>query len=256
MVMRMLEIHNLTVEAEKKEILNNINLEIHPGETHVLMGPNGAGKSTLCKALMSYPGLVKSGVVKWNDEEIIDCSPDVIAKKGIYYIAQNPIAIEGVTTAELYRSSLNEHQITKDIFAFNKECTLYCEKLEMPKNFLHRDINVSLSGGERKKNELLGMWLLKPRLVILDEIDSGLDVDAIKVVAKNIQEYQKESNCAILLVSHQSELLKLLTPDYVHIMMNKQIICNGDISLAWDILKQGFKNISGTNEVINRKNEE
>ena len=220
----MLKIKNLKISVEEKELLHDINLEILDGQTHVIMGPNGAGKSTLCKAIMSYPNLKKDGLIQLNNEDITNHQTNQIAQKGIYYIAQNPIEIEGVTNAELLRSALQQMNKPMDIFTFNKASKEICEKLDIPKNFLHREVNVSMSGGEKKKNELLGLWFLKPKLIILDEIDSGLDVDAVKVVAQNLLEYQKETNCSIIMVTHQPTLLELLKPSKVHILVNKTII--------------------------------
>lgn len=253
----MLQIKNLTIEGLNKELLHDLNLEINSGETHVIMGPNGAGKSTICKAILSHPSLKKTkGTILWNEEDITHEVPSAIAQKGIYYISQSPMEVEGITNAELLRTSLQEKNEPMNIFQFNKECTKICEKLEIPKSFLHREVNRDLSGGEKKKNELIGMWLLKPKLIVLDEIDSGLDVDAIKVVAKNLKEYQQESNCSILLVSHQPTLIQLLKPQFTHLVMNQTIVLHQDESLAFDLLKNGFSSYSGTNVMMQKEEKE
>ncbi len=244
----MFKITNLNVLIKNKELLNNINLEIKEQEVHAIMGPNGAGKSTLLKAIMSYPGLQKSiGKIEYENQDITNKLPNEIANLGIYYLAQNPMAIEGVTTSELIRTALQEKGKWKDIFTFNKECNKICEILEIPKDFIHREINVSMSGGEKKKQELLIMHFLEPKLIILDEIDSGLDVDAVKIVANFLKEYLKEhEDCSILLVSHQPLLLKYLEPTHVHLLINKTFIKNGDKKLKDEILENGFQKFNGT----------
>ena len=239
----MFDINDLTVKTSDKELLNNINLKINEGEIHVLMGPNGAGKSTLCKAILSHPSLKKTkGKIIFEKQDITNFSTDKIARLGIYYTAQSPVAIEGVKNAELIRTALQEVGHPLDIFSFNKESKKYSEELNVDKNFIHREVNVAMSGGEKKKNELLTMLFLKPKLIILDEIDSELDVDAIKDVAKVLIEYQKNNSCAFLIVSHQEMLINLLKPTHIHLVMDKTIKRSGDISLMKEILEKGFTN--------------
>ena len=239
----MLQIKDLNVKTNDKELLNNINLEINKGEVHVIMGPNGAGKSTLCKSLLSHPSLEKtSGKILFENQDITNLKTDEIARLGIYYIAQSPQPIEGVKNVELIRSALQEKNSPMDIFTFNKENKKICEELNIDKSFIHREVNVNMSGGEKKKNELLTMLFLKPKLIILDEIDSGLDVDAIKDVAKVLNNYLENNSCAILMVTHQEMLLKLLKPTHVHLIMDKTIKKTGDASLSKKILEKGFNN--------------
>ncbi len=239
----MLKIQNLSLKADNKELLNNINLEINEGEIHVLMGPNGAGKSTLCKAILSHPSLEKtSGQIYFFDKNITALKTDEIARLGIYYISQSPVEIEGVKNIELIRSALRNLNKHIDIFEFNKKNKIFCEQLNIDKDFIHREINVNMSGGEKKKNELLTMLFLQPKLIILDEIDSGLDIDSIKSVAKILKNYQEKNNCAILIVSHQEMLIKLLNPTFCHLIKNKTIIKSGDTSLIKTILEKGFAN--------------
>lgn len=241
----MLEIKNLSVSAEEKQIINNLNLTIKEGEIHALMGPNGVGKSTICKAIMKHPNYqITNGEILWNDKNITTCDTSEISKLGIYYINQNPTAIEGVTNAEMLRLALNRAREEKiDIFAFNKKCNEICAKIDLPKSFLHRAINDGMSGGERKKNELLHLWMLEPQLILLDELDSGLDVDALKVVASSIMEYFKEKKPSILIITHQTKILETIKPDYVHILKNGTIITSGDKSLAKKIENEGFSKI-------------
>ena len=244
--MKMLTIKNLSVVADNKEILENFNLNINDGETHCIMGPNGVGKSTICRAILKDPNYeVTKGTITYKDKDLKDLTTTDISRLGIMMIAQTPIAIEGVTNAEMLRLAISEKtQERVDIFEFAKEAKAICEKLNIPQNFLHREINNGMSGGERKKNEMLHIWMLKPSFLILDEVDSGLDVDALKIVANSLKEYQSETNCSILLITHNPKLLDILKPDYIHILKDKKIIKTGDASLAEEIEKTGFKEIS------------
>ena len=243
----MLEISNLQVitKDNQKEILNNFNLKINNGETHALMGPNGVGKSTICRTLLKDPNYeIVSGTILYNDNDITKLTTTEISRLGIMMISQSPIAIEWVTNAEMLRIALSEKNNEHiDIFKFSKQAKEICQKIALPEEFLHRDINSGMSGGERKKNELLHIWMLKPSFLILDEIDSGLDVDALKIVASSIKEYQQETNCSILLITHNPKLLEILKPDYIHILKNKQIVKTGDYNLAKEIEKNGFHSI-------------
>jgi len=240
----MLEIKDVTVVADNKEILKDFNLDIKENEIHALMGSNGAGKSTICRAILKDPNYeVTKGTITYNEKELNNLSTTDISRLGIMMISQSPIAIEGVSNAEMLRMALSEKTGEHiDIFKFSKDAKKICEKLNIPENFLHRDINSGMSGGERKKNELLHVWMLKPSFLILDEVDSGLDVDALTLVAKSLKEYQKETKAAILLITHNPRLLEILKPDYVHILKNKHIIKTGDYKLAKEIEEQGFKN--------------
>lgn len=246
----MLEIQNLTLSVAQKTILKNINLKIDSGEIHVLMGPNGVGKSTICKSIMQFPGYTKEqGQIIFDGEDITNAATDVIAKQGIMYIMQSPTAVEGVTNAELLRTALSEKSSEHvDIFKFNKELETICQKISLPKTFIHRSTNDGMSGGERKKNELLHMWILKPKLLLLDEIDSGLDIDALKIVANSIKEYHQEFNASIILITHNPQLLEIIQPDYIHILKNQRIVKTGGQELIKEIMTKGFEtNVIGEN---------
>ncbi len=247
----MLKIDKLTVYADNKEILKDFSLEIKDGETHVLMGTNGAGKSTICRAILKDPNYtVTAGEINYNDHNLKDLTTTEISRLGMMMISQSPIAIEGVTNAEMLRMALSEKTGEHiDIFKFSKQAREICEKLSIPESFLHRDINSGMSGGERKKNELLHIWMLKPSFLILDEVDSGLDVDALKLVANSIKEYQEETNCSILLITHNPKLLEILKPTYIHILADKKIVKTGDASLASEIEKYGFKEFLDENDI-------
>ncbi len=242
----MLNIKNVTVVTDNKEILSDFSLTINDGETHALMGPNGVGKSTICRTLLKDPNYqVTKGEIFYNGKELSELDTTKISRLGMMMISQNPPAIEGVTNAEMLRLALSERTNEHiDIFKFSKEAKNICAKLNMPESFLHRAINDGMSGGERKKNELLHIWMLKPTFLILDEIDSGLDVDALKIVANSIKEYQEKSKCSILLVTHNPKLLDILKPDYIHILKDKKIVKTGDANLANIIEKNGFNNFS------------
>ena len=246
LVITMLTIKDLSVVADNKEILKEFELNINAGETHCIMGPNGVGKSTICRAILKDPNYeITKGTIEYKGKDLKDLSTTDISRLGIMMIAQHPIAIEGVTNAEMLRLALAEKTGERiDIFEFATEAKNICEKLHMPQNFLHREINNGMSGGERKKNELLHIWMLKPDFLILDEVDSGLDVDALKIVASSLKEYQTEYNCSILLITHNPKLLDILKPDYVHILKDKKIIKTGNAQLAQEIEKTGFKELS------------
>lgn len=241
----MLEIKNLSVSALDKSIIKNFNLTIQSGEIHAIMGPNGVGKSTICKAIMKSPNYqITSGEIIFDGKRLNELDTTDISRLGIYYISQNPIAIEGVTNAEMLRMALNSRMDEKiDIFKFNKKCNEIIEKIDMPKSFLHRAINDGMSGGERKKNELLHLWMLEPKFILLDELDSGLDVDALKIVASSIMEYYKEKKTSILIITHHTQILDLITPDYVHVLKEGTIMESGRKELATRIEKEGFSKI-------------
>lgn len=254
----MLQINNLTVSVLNKKVIENFNLQINDGEIHALLGHNGTGKSTICKTIFKYPeyNIIKGNII-FNDIDLKDLTTTDISRMGIYMIFQNPIAIEGVTNASMLRTALSEKTNSHvDIFAFNKKMEEICKDLELPKSFIHRNINDGMSGGERKKNELLHLWMLEPKFIILDEIDSGLDVDALKVVAKSIKEYYEKTKCSILIITHNLQILEILKPNYVHILNDHQIVKTGDITLAKEIFSNGFNNISKADEVGENKNHE
>lgn len=247
----MLKINNLTVEVDNKVILNDFNLSMNINEVHAIMGPNGIGKSTICKTIMGDSNyIVTNGSIVYNSKDLLKMNVTERAREGIFLLSQNPIEIPGVSNAEMLRMTLNEISGTNiSIFEFNQKMEKICKMLDIPKSFIHRGINEGMSGGERKKNELLHMWMLEPKLIILDELDSGLDVDSIKIVCQNINEYRKEHECLILLITHHAELVKLLNASDVHIMTDGKIVKSGNIDLAYDIEKEGYKNITGTNKV-------
>jgi len=240
----MLKIDNVTLSVtdSNKEILKDFNLNIIDGEIHVIMGPNGIGKSSICKAIMGSSNYkIDKGTISYKDTILNDLDTTSRAKLGIMLINQSPLSIEGVSNADMLRMAISSklgHPV--DIYTFNKKIQEVCKKLDIPTSFIHRSINDGMSGGERKKNELMHMWMLEPSLIILDEIDSGLDVDALKLCAKSIKEYHDKYNASILIVTHHSNILDILKPDYVHIIKDKHISYTGDINTAKKIEENGF----------------
>lgn len=239
----MFKIDNLTAYIENKKILDEFSLDINDGEIHAIMGKNGIGKSTLCKIILNDPHYeVRRGSIVYNNKDILGKPTYEITKEGIMLISQNPISIEGVTNMEVLRTALREKSSENiNIFKFNKDMEDACKKLELDPKFIHKEVNVGASGGERKKVELLHAAILKPSMLILDEIDSGLDVDAIKVVANFINDYHKETGCSILIITHHKQILDYIKPNFVHILSGGKIIKTGDHHLAEEIESTGFR---------------
>lgn len=239
----MLELININLEVATKKLFENLNLQIPAGEIHVFLGQNGVGKSSLAKMLLGHPEYKITGKIKYNKEDITNLDIAMRAKKGIYLLNQSPISIEGVTNAEMLRVALSEKEGHVNIFDFNKKLESICQKLELDKRFIHQEINVGCSGGERKKIELLHLWMLKPSLIILDEVDSGLDVDALRVVVNSLKEYYNEYHPTILIITHSLVLIRNFEDYKVHLLWDKKIIKSGNKDLASKVLNEGFKEI-------------
>ncbi len=240
--MNLLKIDNVYAKANEKEILKGLNLTINNGETHVIMGPNGAGKSTLANVIFNNPAFTKTkGKIYFEGQDITDLSTDKIAKLGIFMSFQAPEEIEGITVMNFLKSAISSktEQPIK-VFQFKRELEENMKKLNMDLSYATRDLNVGFSGGEKKKNEILQLLTLNPKLAILDETDSGLDVDAIRTVSKGIKLYNNENN-AILMITHNKKLLENLKVDYVHVLVDGKIVKTGDKSLADKIDKEGYK---------------
>ena len=239
---KLLEVKNLHVDVEDKQILHGVNLEIGKGETHVLMGPNGTGKSTLGYALMGNPRYtVREGEIWFDGKNITDEAVNERAKAGIFLSFQNPLEVPGVTLSSFIRNAL-EQKTGKRIrlWDFKKELERTMEILQMDPSYAERDLNVGFSGGEKKKAEILQLLMLKPSLAILDETDSGLDVDAVRTVSAGIEEYQKNCKGSLLIITHSTKILESLTVDYPHVMVEGKIIETGDASLVDKINESGF----------------
>ena len=238
---KLLEIKDLCVNAEEKEILKGINLEINKGEIHVIMGPNGSGKTTTANAILNNPIYTKkNGYIKLEGEDITNLNTDEIARKGVFMSFQLPEEIPGISTMNFLKYAKNK--VTDKpvkIFEFKDTVKKYSEELNMNPKLIERNLNVGFSGGEKKKNEILQMLVLNPKLAILDETDSGLDVDAIRTVSKGINMFKNDEN-AVLIITHNAKILESLTPDYVHVLVNGKIVKTGDASLTKEIEEKGY----------------
>ena len=238
----LLRIQNLKVCAGEKEILHGIDLDVHENEVHVLMGPNGTGKSTLGAALMGNPAYtVTGGDIIYKGQNINEMPDNERAKNGIFLSFQNPIEIPGITVSAFIRSAL-EAKTGKRVrlFSFKKELEEKMALLQMNPSYAERDLNVGFSGGEKKKTEILQMLMLNPEFVILDETDSGLDVDAVHTVSKGIEAYRKQSRGSLLVITHSTKILEALPVDYTHIMVNGKIVKTSDSSLIEEVNENGF----------------
>lgn len=239
----LLTINNLTTSADDKTILRDLNLKINSGETHVLMGPNGAGKSTLGNVILGNPQYtVDNGSIVWEDEDITALRTDERAKKGMFMSFQSPIEIPGISISQFIRTAMEANSTQKIRFKdFRAKMNEAIKTLNINPNWINRELNVGFSGGERKKIEMLQLLMLQPKFAILDETDSGLDVDAIKTVSQGIEAFQKEANHSLLIITHNSKILQYLDIDYVHIIVNGTIIKTGDASLIKLINEQGYE---------------
>ncbi|MBX2996211.1 MAG: Fe-S cluster assembly ATPase SufC [Bdellovibrionaceae bacterium] len=247
--MNLLEIKNLTANIEDKQVLKGINLTIKPGEVHAIMGPNGSGKSTLSKVIAGHPAYAVTGGevlydINFQMKNLLDLETDERAKEGVFLAMQYPIEVPGVSNFKFLQTSLNSilrHQGSTEME--DPEFRVFLKEkmkiVQMREDFLDRAVNVGFSGGEKKRNEILQMAVLSPRLAILDETDSGLDIDALRIVADGVNKLRNKNN-AILLITHYQRLLDYIKPDYVHVLANGQIIETGDASLALKLEERGY----------------
>ncbi len=238
----LLRVENLHVSAGDKELLHGIDLTVNEGEIHVIMGTNGAGKSTLMHSIMGNPSYtVTQGKIIFRGEDITDMDVDERAKRGLFLSFQNPLAVPGITVENFLRTA--KTTITGEqqrLFPFKRKLQQQMRELNMNAEYAERYLNDGFSGGERKKNEILQMKMLDPKLAMLDETDSGLDVDAVRIVSKNVSEFHTEEN-ALIIITHHNQILQYLTPDIVHVLMDGRLVKTGPASLINEIEAGGFE---------------
>tara|TARA_B100001142_G_scaffold87350_1_gene89061 strand:+ start:24043 stop:24792 length:750 start_codon:yes stop_codon:yes gene_type:complete len=241
----MLKIKNLHAQVEDKDILKGINLEIKAGEIHAIMGPNGSGKSTLASVITGKEEYeMTEGNILFENEDLDEVSPEERAHKGIFMSFQYPIEIPGITTTNFIKTAINETRKAKgendmpakDMLKMLRE---KCDLLDIDQKFLSRSINDGFSGGEKKRNEIFQMAMLEPKLAILDETDSGLDIDALKIVANGVNKLKNEDN-AVMVITHYQRLLDYIVPDYVHVLFDGKIVKSGGKELAFELEKKGY----------------
>lgn len=243
--MSLLNIKDLNVEIDGNKILKDFNLKVNAGEVHAIMGPNGTGKSTLAKAIAGHEDYeVTKGSILLNEQEILDLDPDERAREGVFMAFQYPIEIPGVTTTNFMKAAINERRKqagkgpikAKDFLKLMKEKMKY---VDIDQSFMSRELNVGFSGGEKKRNEIFQMAMLEPKLAVLDETDSGLDIDALRVVANGVNKLKNKDN-AFVVITHYQRLLDYIVPDFVHVMYNGKIVRSGDKSLALELEEKGY----------------
>ena len=243
----MLQLQNVNASINDKPILNGLDLEIKSGEVHAIMGPNGSGKSTLANILSGKTGYDVTGNLKFEGKNLQDIPIEERAQKGIFLAFQYPLEIPGVNTTNFLKTSLNTIRKAKgekelDTLTLLKLIKLKASELNIDENFLSRQLNVGFSGGEKKKNEILQMKLLEPKLAILDETDSGLDIDALRIVADGVNSHKNKNN-AFLIITHYQRLLDYIKPDFIHVLSNGKIIKTGSSDLGQELEKTGYENL-------------
>ena len=243
----LLSVRGLRAAAEDKEILKGVDLTIAPGEIHVIMGPNGAGKSTLAAVLMGNPNYtVTGGTVLFRGKDLLEQPVSQRAKNGLFLSFQNPVEVPGISMENFIRSALDQRSEDKvRPWVFHKEVQRVLKALDMDESYAERDLNVGFSGGEKKKAEILQLLLLKPTLAILDETDSGLDVDAVQTVSRGIEEFRKDKDAALLIITHNAAILSALHVDRVHVLVDGRIAAEGGPELIGEIERSGFAAYEG-----------
>ena len=253
----MLKIKNLHSSVEDKKILRGVDLEVSPGELHVIMGPNGAGKSTLGSVLTGRERFsIDTGEIIFEENILNEVAPETRACMGMFMSFQYPVAIPGVNNMYFLKEALNSQRKYNgekelDSIDFLGEIKLKLKSVGLDDSFIHRPVNDGFSGGEKKRNEILQMITLEPKLSILDETDSGLDIDALKIVSKGVNKY-RNSNRSFILITHYQRMLNYLEPDFVHVMINGKIVKSGDKSLALELEEKGYSWIENKNSMVDK----
>ena len=240
-----LEIRNLHVNADDKHILNGLDLEVSRGEVHALMGPNGSGKSTLANAIMGHPALeVTEGQIDFNGEEITEADPEERSRAGLFLAFQYPVAIPGVTVAKYLRMAINAHREARgepqiSLKEFRRDTEAAMEMVDIPREFSSRYVNDGFSGGEKKRLEILQLAMLRPQIAVLDETDSGLDIDALRIVAEGVNTFSGP-DMGVLIITHYQRILHLVEPDFVHVMFDGRIVKQGGPELVTELEDKGY----------------
>ncbi|WP_203295290.1 Fe-S cluster assembly ATPase SufC [Luteirhabdus pelagi] len=241
----MLHIENLHAGVEEKDILKGINLDVKPGEVHAIMGPNGSGKSTFASVISGKEEFeVHKGIMEFEGEDITELDPEERAHKGLFLSFQYPVEIPGVTVTNFIKTAINETRKAKGLKEMPagemlKKIKEKADMLEIDRKFLSRSLNEGFSGGEKKRNEIFQLAMMEPKLAILDETDSGLDIDALKVVANGVNKLKSKDN-AIIVITHYQRLLEYIVPDFVHVLVDGKIVKSGDKSLAYELEEKGY----------------
>lgn len=254
--MNILEIKDLYAKVPEKEILKGVNLTIKTGEVHAIMGPNGTGKSTLSSVIMGHPKYeVTNGDIILDNESLLDKAVDERARAGLFLAYQYPAEVSGVTNSDFVHTAMKANGYDESVYRFAMKYDKACKELKMSPDFASRYLNEGFSGGEKKRNEILQMKMLKPKFAILDEIDSGLDVDALRIVGENVSNMVNE-NFGCLLITHYQRLLDYIKPDYVHVMINGKIVKTGGKELIEKIDKEGYSWVKRELGIEIEKNED
>lgn len=249
----LLDINELNVAINAQPILKGINLQVNPGEVHAIMGPNGSGKSTLSKVLAGHPAYeVTSGTIAYAGQDLLPLSPEERARAGVFMSFQYPVEIPGVTNINFLKASVNavrkgQGRNTLDAIEFLTFIREKCQLLDMDESFLYRSINEGFSGGEKKRNEILQMAALEPKLAILDETDSGLDIDALRIISQGVNAMRSPER-SVILVTHYQRLLDYIEPDFIHVLVNGRIIMSGDKTLALELEEKGYSWLEETEQ--------
>lgn len=246
----MLTIDKINVSVGDKKIIKDFSIDIKPGEVHAIMGPNGTGKSTLSKIIFGNKNYkLDSGKILFEGKDITKLSVDERARLGMFLSMQNPISIDGVQNSEFIKTAINSKRETPiGLYEFIKNVEEKTKELGINDEMIHRSLNVGASGGERKKNEVLQMCMLEPKFIILDELDSGLDIDSLKLCTAAINKYLEEhKEASVLMITHYPRILEYIKPDYVHMMVNGTIVKTGDYNLALEIEKNGYEKVLDEN---------